>query len=218
MAEAFAGPSNDEESDWIRKIRRSMRKVDETNGEHRALLKSAKSAGMNTGMLLFSIRQSRRNSDEVIVDLRDGVHYMHLIGISGLSPESVFARDGALTEKSLLEENAFEAEDRGYRAGKNAHPIDSNPYEPGTELYVTWREHWHGGQAANAASLGPTGQVASGAKKHPGRKAGGSNGGGTPAAPMKATAKKAAPKKKAAAKGLPAARRKTPRLVDTPMH
>ena len=214
MAEAFSGPSNDEESDWIRKIRRSLRKVEESNGEHRALLKSAKSAGMNTGMLLFSIRQSRRNSDEVIVDLRDGVHYMHLIGISGLSPDAVFARDGGLTEKSLAEENAFEAEDRGYRAGKNAHPIDSNPYEPGSELYVVWREHWHAGQAANAAALGPTGQVASGARKHPGRKGAADT---SVVVPMKRAAGKKAAPKKAAAK-LPAAKRRRPQLSEAPMH
>jgi hypothetical protein len=187
-----ASLSNNEELDWSRKIRRARRALDESNGVYRALLKGAKKAGMNTTKLIEAHGAARKESESVITDVRDFIHYSQLIGIPGLSPDSIFAKDVRITDTTQIAEDLMEAEDRGYRDGKNGTPLGDNPFVAGTELHVVYTHHWHEGQAALGAEMGPRGEVAQKSRAHPGRKA--AAGGTTPPAP----AKMAAPKKAAA--------------------
>ena len=188
--------SNDEELQWSRDISRSKRKVTEASGAHRALLKRAKSAGINVKKLLETHEATKLDSDVVIADLRDYTHYLQLVGVPNVTPEAVFRHDAAVTQKTQMLEDVHDAEEAGYKAGRNGVPIDDNPYPPGSECHVAWREHWSEGQAAIALELGPDAKVASAAKAHPGRK--GASASTTPEAPAK---KAAAPRKGAAANG-----------------
>jgi hypothetical protein len=203
--ERTTGLSNDEIQDWGRKIRRAKRALDEENGRYRGVLKAAKSAGIETTEMGRAIVAVNRDSSEVVGSVSTEIHYMQLLGIPGLSPTTVFARDVRLTTKSQSEEDGFDAETRGYKAGRSATPIDDNPFEPGSELFVIFRKWWAKGQESIALEMGPGGEVASNRRDLPGRK-----GAAGPAAAGedKPAVKKAAAPRKAGAPRKAAAQKK----------
>lgn len=210
-----AGISNDETLDWARKIRRAGRDKDESHGRYRAVLKDAKSHGVETKEMISALGKTKLDPDEVAASLATEVHYLSLLGLNTVTAERIFARDARITEKTQTEEDRYDAEEAGHKAGRRGEKIDSNPYEPGTELYVVWREWWGKGQASIAAEMGPGDRMSSAAKAHPGRagESGTKVQTSTPGTP--APAKKAAAKK-AASKAATTAKRKAAAAADGP--
>lgn len=163
-----SGISNDEELVHARAIQRFAREKDSATGRYRAAVKAAKSAGCNVEKLLAAIAAKRQEPDEVVMGLRDFVHYSQLLGIPGIAPDAIFARDIRISDKTQSEEDAFEAEQRGYKAGRHGEKATENPFQAGTELHVVWHEWWLKGQEAIAMEMEP--KPAAADRQHPGRK------------------------------------------------
>jgi ribosome modulation factor len=161
--------SNDEKLQWARDIRRSQRERDEATGRHRALLKRAKSEGIDLDAMKRAIKALRIEPDEVVTSTRNEIHYMQLLGIGGITSDSIFVGDIEITERTQQEEDLWEADDRGYRAGRNGTRSDECPYDGGTEAHAVWTKSWRKGQASMAVEMGPNAKIASAQREHPGR-------------------------------------------------
>lgn len=160
--------SNDAAVDWMRQIRQQKRKCEEENGVLRNILKRAKADGQNTKSMLDAIKASKLDPAEVAANLRDQIRYMALIHVP-MTQAELFNWDTAVTEKTQRADDMWDADDKGYRAGRHGAAIEECSYEPGTELHVAWLAAWHKGQAAIARELGPNEKQASTARARPKR-------------------------------------------------
>jgi ribosome modulation factor len=160
--------SNDAAVDWMRQVRQQKRKCDEENGVLRNILKRAKADGQNTKSMLNAIKASKLDPAEVAADLREQLRLMALIHMP-MTQAELFDWDAAVTEKTQRADDMWDADDKGYRAGRHGAAIEECPYDPGTELHVTWLASWHKGQAAIARELGPDEKQASTARARPKR-------------------------------------------------
>lgn len=146
-------PSNDLSADWLRQIRQQARKCDEETGVLRNLYKRAKSDGMNVGSMRQAIKSAKLDRDEVATDLSDQLRYMSILRVP-ISAEEIFDWDAAVTEQTARADDMWDASDKGYHAGRHGVPTADSPYEPGTELFVSWLAAWREGQAAIAREMG----------------------------------------------------------------
>lgn len=163
--------SNDAAADWMRQLRQQKRKCDEENGVLRNIVKRAKADGQNTKSMLNAIKATKLDPDVVAADLRDQIRYMAIIHIPLTQAELFDGWDGTVTEKTAREDDLWDADDKGYHAGRHGVPISDAPYEAGTERHVHWMVAWKKGQAAIARELGPDVTQASTERARPGRKA-----------------------------------------------
>jgi ribosome modulation factor len=67
--------------------------------------------------------------------------------------------DLQVTDKTRHEDEVWESQDNGYKAGREGYEISACPYPPGSELHAQWNEWWHKGQASRARELGPDEKV-----------------------------------------------------------
>lgn len=163
--------SNDLCADYMRQYRQQKRKCDEENGVLRNIIKRAKGDGMNTRALIDAVKATKLDPDVVAADLRDTIRYMGIIHLP-MTQAALFENyDTAVNQKTQREDDLWDADDKGYRAGHEGNKIDDCEYDPGTEMHVHWIEAWHKGQAAKARELGPDVKVASTSKRRPSRKA-----------------------------------------------
>jgi ribosome modulation factor len=160
--------SNDSAVDWMRQIRQQKRKCAEENGVLRNILKRAKADGQNTKSMLDAIKTTKLDPAEVAANLREQLRLMALIHVP-MTQAELFAWDTAVTEKTQRADDMWDADDKGYRAGRHGAAIEEAPYSPGTELHVSWLAAWHKGQAAIARELGPDEKQASTARARPKR-------------------------------------------------
>jgi ribosome modulation factor len=189
--------------EWRRKIQSQQRLVAEANGVLRSMYKSAKSDGENVKELRAAIIATKLTPEEAVASMRDRVYYMALCNLP-VTQEALFADlDLVVTERTQHEDDIWDAQDKGYKAGRLGQKIEECPYKAGTELFVAWDEHWRKGQASIAREMSDGATQADASRARPDRSAQGE----MPEMPK--SPRKAAPVKKAAAKKK-AARRKTP--------
>jgi ribosome modulation factor len=156
--------SNDSAVDWTRQYRKQKRLCEEANGVLRNIVKRAKSDGVNTTAMINAVKASKLDPEVVAQDLRDQIRYMGLIHIP-LTQASLFEGfDTTISQQTQREDDLWDAEDAGYKAGRHGVRIEECPYTPGTELHVHWLEWWNKGQAAIARELGPDVKVAGASK------------------------------------------------------
>lgn len=154
---------------YTHELSRTRRKQDEASSAHRLMIKRAKSDGVPTDAILESIALSRLDPEDRMKRMIDRIRVM-TVRYPDTAPQfgTLFDRlDARVSDKMRMTDTLFDAETRGYLAGKAAVAVDDNPYEPGSELHQTWRNFWGQGQAANAASLGEGARAASTERKRP---------------------------------------------------
>lgn len=164
--------SPDEKAEWMREYRKQKRECESANGVLRNILKRAKAAGMNPKEMTAAVQATKIDPEEVAANLRERVEYMAILNIN--IPENLFADlDTQVTEKTRREDDLWDAEDKGYRAGRNGVPIGDNPYDQTnqSELFAAWARDWNKGQASIAHEMGPDSKAASADRKRPARSA-----------------------------------------------
>lgn len=164
--------SNDSIAEWVRKIAPAKRKVQEANGVYRALLKKADSDGMNTKALIRAMNNKKKEVEEIATDLRDELRYMAVMRMPIAASDIYNGWDDRVTEKTTHADMVWDANDKGYKAGRAGATVESCEYPGGSELHVAWVKAWHDGQAANVAELGEDTTVVSAARERPSRKQG----------------------------------------------
>lgn len=159
---------------YTHELSRTKRAVDEASSAHRTMVKRAKADGVPSDAILESIAMSRLDPVDRLRKLGDRIRVEAI-----RYPESAEAltdlfgsMDVSVNEKARMTDTLFDAEVRGYTAGKYAVPVDDNPYEAGTEMHSVWRTFWGRGQAANVANMGKGEKAADASRKKPtGKKA-----------------------------------------------
>jgi ribosome modulation factor len=140
---------------WTHQLSRSRRSLDEASSAHRTMVKQAKKDGVPTNAILESISWARMDPDERRKRIIDRIRVeaaRHADDGDRLIDE-VFRLDRRVADGPRQAATLFEAEQRGYDAGRRGELADSCPYEPGSEAAQTWRNYWHDGNVQHAASL-----------------------------------------------------------------
>jgi hypothetical protein len=161
---------NDAAQAGMREYATQKRRCVEENGVLRAILKRLKSDGLNTRSIINAVNVSKLDPEEVRNQLRSDLHYMALRNMPVTQSDLFEGQSYETTAKTQEQEQQWEAEDAGYKAGRHGAKIEDAPYPPGTELHVRWLEFWHKGQAAIARELGDNARVAPASRGRPARK------------------------------------------------
>lgn len=120
------------------------------NGEYRAVLKAAKKAGVDPDAIVRTLALRMRDEEDLILQVREELKMLDLSGtVSNI-------RDKLLARLDVQEPTANEQQqislDRAYDDGVfNGHSMamrDTNPFNPGTELFDTWDRGYLIGKAA----------------------------------------------------------------------
>ena len=133
-------------------LRAAQREIDAATGRKRAILKRAKSQGADLDAIALLNRFARMDDDEAAGVLRNTIRYASWQEISCWSQQEMFGGGGgdAPSEKAKADYSEARAYDDGYHGGKDADPIENNPFPAGGPLHQQWTVGWHDGQAANA--------------------------------------------------------------------
>jgi len=149
------GPSNDVVAEFIRAYRTQKRVVSSENGALRNIVRLGKRDGIDTKAAIRTANALQQDPEEVRVEMRHTIHYMNIASLP-VSQIDLFAGwQPDVTDKTKTATDLWDVEEAGYQAGRHGGKIDDNPYPPGSEFFVHWREWWHKGQAAIARELGP---------------------------------------------------------------
>lgn len=141
---------------WMRDIQIQQRRGNEENGVLRNMYKKAKSEGESVDDMRAVLRMLKsKTSDEILVSLRNQIRYLMLRSVQVTASDLFEAFEVDLPNSIKHNDDIWEAEDKGYRAGRNNVEIKENPYGAGSENFVHWEEHWHKGQASIAREMGP---------------------------------------------------------------
>jgi len=143
-------------------LSRTKRKITEANSAHRLAVKRAKSDNVPTEAILESIAWAALDPEvrrQKIID-RIKVEAARYPENGEAITDLVSQLDVRVSEKMRYTDTLFDAEQRGYQAGKFGVPVEDNPYAIGSEMAQRWREFWSEGQAANAAQLGENARAA----------------------------------------------------------
>jgi hypothetical protein len=162
------GGADVESLDRMFELMRQMRRCEEEQGMLRALKARFKVAGEDVAAMVAMIRESRRDPDEAIAHERARLRYGRMRNIPFV-PGDLFA-DHEGIHPVPMSHDPWLAEDSGYRAGCGGAAYDTNPYEPGSELFVIWREWWQRGQEYIARRMGPDGEQVTASHQRPRRR------------------------------------------------
>lgn len=153
--------------DWMRQIQAQQRRAAEENGVLRNLYKRAQAAGEDIKGMKLAIRMTKVAPEEAVAETKSSLYYMAIRNIP-VTRESLFdGLDLHKSEQTRHDDDLWDAEEKGYLAGRHNVKIDECPYHPGAELHVKWVEWWNKGQAAIARELGPNAEQANASRRHP---------------------------------------------------
>lgn len=167
MSDAQTLPNRDDASSqrWLQQMDRKLRELAELRGEISQDWKRCANEGHNPKAMKRTLKLRKMMHDDVASEERDTLYYLRVAGVP-MSPELLFT-DMDLQALSTPKhgDTDWDAEEKGYNAGRNGTPVDDNPYEPGSELFAIWRTYWGKGQASLARTMGGETTVASPARK-----------------------------------------------------
>lgn len=147
--------------DIYRELKSAQREIEAATGRKRAILKRAKSGGVDLDAMALLNRLSKLEADESEMLLRNVARYSTWaqleIGFQANLFDAVDEKDRSVAGKpaDAAAQSEFLADDEGYRAGVAGQAIDGNPYPAGTPQHDPWRTGWHNGQAALGSTLEP---------------------------------------------------------------
>jgi ribosome modulation factor/uncharacterized protein (UPF0335 family) len=122
-------------------------------------VEAGKASGVDIKALKLVYKLRKMDTRDAQAMLRHTILYLRWLGLNLLDQEELFDSAGpsttGLTEQVIATHAAWEAGNQGYQAGKAGHPLDSNPYAPGTETYQRWGAEWYDG--ADDKKSGPPG-------------------------------------------------------------
>ncbi len=163
------GQSNVSHETWVeysKLLNASLRELEEASGAHRAVVKKAKAAGVNPNAILAALRAKRKEETVIAQELRDYVRALHVNRVT-ISANDVYG--GWETPAPTPEDDAYDAEQRGYQAGTGNGLREDNPFAAGSEQHAEWDRGWRKGQEALAKQLGDNAKAANPSRKRPER-------------------------------------------------
>ena len=160
--------ANDIAAEWMRKYRQQKRLCEEANGVLRNVVKRAKADGVNTKAMIETVKATKLDPEDVARDLKDQMRYMQIVRIPITAEDLLAGWDAEVSSRQQREDDLWDADDKGYRAGRAGADISEMPYDD-PEMEQHWRDAWHKGQAAIARELGPDTKQGDASKQRPAR-------------------------------------------------
>lgn len=138
-------------------VGKARRELDEASGRHRAVLKRAKAAGVDTKTLIEVLGMKRQDEDAVRLDMRTRLRYAAILapGIP-LKQSDLFDNlpSKPLNQKAAGAQLEWEAEQKGYDTGLNGGGLEDAVYAKGTPAFVAFARGYERGQAVIAERMG----------------------------------------------------------------
>jgi hypothetical protein len=131
----------------------AKRKHRETGEIVSAAKKAAKDAGIDMKVLKLTEDLAALESDEATERMRNLCQNMIWLGKPIGSQGELFPTPMAASETVDAEQQAWEASEAGYEAGRTGARRGANPFPPGSGLHVAWDVSWIRGQETIAADL-----------------------------------------------------------------
>ena len=128
----------------------AQREVKTLNGQYRAVLKDAKTAGVTTDALTFALKARNIDPDELFAQQRDRIRMLALSGVMPTIQADLFKAVGSEAAPSGPEaaHNAAERSyDDGFFRGNAGDNRSLNNHPPGSEPWEAWDRGWIAGQA-----------------------------------------------------------------------
>ena len=125
--------------------------LDKASGVYRAVLKRAKTDGVNVTAMVAAIVARSKDPDEVMMNLRDTIHMMAVTHMPTIQTD-LFGMmvEPKVSEEEVTKHDNFRAKDDGHFNGAGGKPREGNPHHPGSEIFVEWDKGWLEGQAVLA--------------------------------------------------------------------
>jgi ribosome modulation factor len=139
----------------FRDLKNAQREIDAATGRKRAILKRGKGGGIDLDAMRLMEGLAKLETEDAELRLRNLSRYLKWT-------ESPLGKQGDLfgatddqqpTEEARGDMLEWAAQDAGYKAGKGGDTIDTNPHPAGSPTFDRWRQGWHEGQAALAATM-----------------------------------------------------------------
>lgn len=136
----------------------ALREKETADGAYRAAMKAAKKAGIDTAMLTRA--RQIATSDDVQHELHGLytlIRYLKYLRVPiGQQLEMELGSDMPKVDgpsAEALKQDLWEAEDTGFRAGRNGGNRDDNPFPQGSEPHVKWDTGYLAGQKSIAQDM-----------------------------------------------------------------
>ena len=141
----------------IRAITGLKTDLDSAQGDYRAALKAAKTAGINTGQLIAAMAAKKREVEDVKGDFRSYLRYLQLcevpiqldmFGAAAAKTADDEDEGGGEDEGSDegSEQSQWSANEAGVKAGKAGETKETNPHTRGSLEHQAWITGWTQGQ------------------------------------------------------------------------
>ena len=125
--------------------------------KYRNILKRAKDAGINLAMFKAWLTDSNKTTDQRESNIKDYLLYARWLEkpINFQATFDLAPADESPSARAAREKHAMnEVYHDGLAVGRFGSPIESDPYQPGSEESQRWRRGWLKGQAEAIAGLG----------------------------------------------------------------
>lgn len=144
-----------------REIRDTKRAKDEAGAAHKAARERAKSRGIDLNALKIVEHLSTLDDADAELRMRETLRYAAWMGMEVGTQPDMFGGEAPvdLTGKVQSQHREWDAEQKGYKAGKDGEPIDNCPFSGGSPFVSRWRQGWQDGNAF-AAGLKAAGESA----------------------------------------------------------
>lgn len=125
-------------------MERAKLEYDQAKGVHQSAYKAAKGDGCDTDAIKLARKMDTQ--DHGITQIM----YANVARVLNIMESPLGSKQMDLFGAIVAAEPKPDPEGEGFKAGKEAEPIENNPYEVATENFVKWEDSWKRGQAANA--------------------------------------------------------------------
>lgn len=122
--------------------------------------KVAKNDGADIEALKLALKLAKRTSGEVVTEHRNVGRIIRLMNLPIGHQFNLFSVPEDEAAEAAGKPNAMDAELQGQAAYRNSEPVINNPFQPGTQEHVDWRQGWNNAQTATARNMGGAAEAA----------------------------------------------------------
>jgi uncharacterized protein (UPF0335 family) len=130
--------------EYVRELGAARTEKESASGKYRSVLKRAKSAGINTAMMLRALEEKRQDDQPREMNDLDLARYRAWLGVPiGTQAALDFEEP---SDEARAKQTEHEAGEAGLAAGKAGHPREGNPHTTASPNWAAWDRAWVAGQ------------------------------------------------------------------------
>ena len=138
----------------FRAIKDTKRAKDEAGAAHKAAREAFKAAGGDLNALKIVDHLMSLDDADAELRMRETLRYCGWLDLPLGTQADLFGGEAPpdLTASVTAQHREWQAEQDGYKAGKDGEPIDNNPHPSASPFFTRWRTGWHDGVTARTVS------------------------------------------------------------------